>query len=133
MQNPYTNKQYSPRECYHLSRYALLKLPRFKTLNIEINKFRFPNIQNLKYEHLARFACLALSFYDLYIAQKIPGKSTTILKYDKCDQICQKGSYIHTVPRHTFHHHSIATSLEQQYMCVTLSKDKWSALLKEPV
>ena len=47
-----------------------------------------------------------------------------------CDQICQKGSY---TPVHaqfqdaTFHHHLLATSMDQQRMCLILLKVEWSS------
>ena len=44
-----------------------------------------------------------------------------------CDQIYQKGSYIRKGSRHTFHCHLIATSVDQQYMCVIHHKIKQSA------
>ena len=39
-----------------------------------------------------------------------------------CDQIFQKGSYTHTVSRHTFHRHLVATLMDQQNMCLILLK-----------
>ena len=45
-----------------------------------------------------------------------------------CDQICQKGSYTCTVPRHSFHPHLLATSMHQQDMCVLLLKIEQSAI-----
>ena len=45
----------------------------------------------------------------------------------KCNQICQKGSYTCTVSKHTFHHHLIATSMDQQHMYLILLKFKQSA------
>ena len=47
--------------------------------------------------------------------------------YSNCDQICQKGSYTHTVSRHTFHRHPLATSMHQQDMCLLLLKVEQSA------
>ena len=45
-----------------------------------------------------------------------------------CDQICQKGSYSTcTVSGHTFHHHLLATSMDQQHMCLILLKVEQSA------
>ena len=44
-----------------------------------------------------------------------------------CDQICQKGSYIRTVSRHTFHRHLLATLMHQQDMCLPLLKVEQSA------
>ena len=44
-----------------------------------------------------------------------------------CDQICQKGSHTHTVSRHTFHRHLLATSMHQQDMCLLLLKVEQSA------
>ena len=43
-----------------------------------------------------------------------------------CAQVCQKGSYMRTVSRHTFHHHLIATSIDQWYMCMMQQKVKQS-------
>ena len=50
-----------------------------------------------------------------------------LLTFQICDQICQKGSYTHTVSRHTFHRHLLATSMHQQDMCLLLLKVKQSA------
>ena len=44
-----------------------------------------------------------------------------------CDQICQKGSYTCTVSRHTFYHHLLATSMDQQHICLILLKLEQSA------
>ena len=53
--------------------------------------------------------------------------SYSYIKLYKCDQICQKGSYTCTVSKHTFHRHLIATSMDQQHMCLILLKFKQSA------
>ena len=44
-----------------------------------------------------------------------------------CDQICQKGSYTCTVSRHTFYRHLLATSMDQQHICLILLKVEQSA------
>ena len=44
-----------------------------------------------------------------------------------CDQIYQKGSYTHTVSRHTFHRHLLATSMHQQDKYLLLLKVEQSA------
>ena len=41
---------------------------------------------------------------------------------NKCDQICQKGSYTRTVSGLTFHSHSTDTTIDQQLMLVPLPK-----------
>ena len=46
----------------------------------------------------------------------------------KCEQICQKWSYIRTVSRHTFHHHLLAASMDQQHMSLILLKVEQSAI-----
>ena len=51
----------------------------------------------------------------------------TIICFCKCDQICQKGSYTYTVSRHTFHHHLIATSMDQQHIYLMPLKVEQSA------
>ena len=38
-----------------------------------------------------------------------------------------KGSYTHTVSRHTFYNHLLATSMDQQHMCSILLKLEQSA------
>ena len=52
------------------------------------------------------------------IVEMIHKNSLTLI----CDQICQKGSYTRTVSSHTFHRHLIATSTDQQHMCLILLK-----------
>ena len=47
--------------------------------------------------------------------------------FNKCDQICQKGSYAHTVSDRTFHGHSTDTTIDQQFMLVPLPKLQQSA------
>ena len=47
-----------------------------------------------------------------------------------CDQICQKESYTCTVSRHTFYHHLLATSMDQQHMCLILLKLEQSAFIQ---
>ena len=44
-----------------------------------------------------------------------------------CDWICQYGSCTHTISSHTFHRHSIDTTIEQQFMLIPLSKVQRSA------
>ena len=34
----------------------------------------------------------------------------------------ERGSYTCTASRHTFHHHLLATSMDQQHMCLVLLK-----------
>jgi len=46
-----------------------------------------------------------------------------------CDQICQNWLNLYPVKRYTFHHHSVATAINQQCMYVSLSMVHWSALL----
>ena len=45
-----------------------------------------------------------------------------------CDQICQKGSYTHTVSGLTFHGHLTDTTIDQQFMLIPLPKLQRSAL-----
>ena len=43
---------------------------------------------------------------------------------EKC---CHKGCYTYTVVRHTFHHHLLAPSMDQQHMCLILLNIEQSA------
>ena len=43
-----------------------------------------------------------------------------------CDQICQKGSYICTISRHTFHHHLLATYINAPTAHVFNTAESWT-------
>ena len=47
---------------------------------------------------------------------------TFLRDLNNCDQICQKGSYTHTVLGLTLHGHSTDTTIDQQFMLVPLPK-----------
>ena len=52
------------------------------------------------------------------------------LVINTCDQICQKESYTHTVSRHTFYCHLLATSMDQKHICLILLKLEQSAFIQ---
>ena len=50
-----------------------------------------------------------------------------------CDQICQKGSYTGTVSGLTFHYHSTDTTIDQQFMLVSLPNLQRSAFTEASI
>ena len=70
---------------------------------------------------------LHVRFDYTFIDQEISRSQFCVVFNCICDQICQKGSYTCTVSRHTFLRHLLATSMDQQHMCLILLKVKQSA------
>ena len=70
---------------------------------------------------------LHVRFDYTFIDQEISRSQFCVVFNCICDQICQKGSYTCTVSRHTFLCHLLATSMDQQHMCLILLKVKQSA------
>ena len=66
-------------------------------------------------ENMDLYSCVFIVYITLYIHNSYFAslyRQTKIPKVHICDQIRQKGSYTHTVSRHTFYRHLLATSMD---------------------
>ena len=73
-----------------------------------------------------KYSCIRHAEIDITL-WKFRFTDSSSIKFYKCDQICQKGSYTRTVSGLTFHYHSTDTTIDQQFMLVPLPNLQRSA------